>query len=94
MGEFSELERRSWESCGRARSREDPLERAVCSCCRELIHEVTASMSEVSGSSRAAAVSRAITNMLSNEGLNIIALPKTIDNDIYGTDFTFGFHSV
>jgi len=32
-------------------------------------------------------------NMLSNEGLNIIALPKTIDNDIYGTDFTFGFHS-
>ncbi len=32
-------------------------------------------------------------NLLSNEGLNIIALPKTIDNDIYGTDFTFGFHS-
>ncbi len=32
-------------------------------------------------------------NMLSNEGLNVIALPKTIDNDIYGTDFTFGFHS-
>lgn len=32
-------------------------------------------------------------NLLSNEGLNIIGLPKTIDNDIYGTDFTFGFHS-
>jgi 6-phosphofructokinase 1 len=30
---------------------------------------------------------------LSSEGLNIIALPKTIDNDIFGTDFTFGFHS-
>jgi len=30
---------------------------------------------------------------LANEGLNVIALPKTIDNDIWGTDFTFGFHS-
>jgi 6-phosphofructokinase 1 len=30
---------------------------------------------------------------LHSEGLNIIALPKTIDNDIWGTDFTFGFHS-
>jgi 6-phosphofructokinase 1 len=27
------------------------------------------------------------------EGLNIIGLPKTIDNDIVGTDRTFGFHS-
>lgn len=27
------------------------------------------------------------------EGLNIIHLPKTIDNDIYGTDVTFGFQS-
>ena len=32
-------------------------------------------------------------NLLSQEGLNIIGLPKTIDNDIYGTDVTFGFHS-
>ncbi len=32
-------------------------------------------------------------NLLSKEGLNIIGLPKTIDNDIYGTDFTFGFHT-
>lgn len=32
-------------------------------------------------------------NLLSQEGLNIIALPKTIDNDIYGTDVTFGFHT-
>ena len=32
-------------------------------------------------------------NLLSEEGLNIIGLPKTIDNDIWGTDVTFGFHS-
>jgi 6-phosphofructokinase 1 len=30
---------------------------------------------------------------LACEGLNIIGLPKTIDNDIVGTDRTFGFHS-
>lgn len=29
--------------------------------------------------------------LLSDEGLNIIGLPKTIDNDIWGTDVTFGF---
>jgi len=29
----------------------------------------------------------------SQEGLNVIGLPKTIDNDIVGTDQTFGFHS-
>ena len=27
------------------------------------------------------------------EGLNIVGLPKTIDNDIWGTDMTFGFQS-
>jgi 6-phosphofructokinase 1 len=32
-------------------------------------------------------------NLLKKEGLNIIGLPKTIDNDIWGTDVTFGFHS-
>jgi len=32
-------------------------------------------------------------NLLSEEGLNIIHLPKTIDNDIWGTDMTFGFYS-
>ncbi len=32
-------------------------------------------------------------NLLSQEGLNIIGLPQTIDNDIYGTDVTFGFHT-
>lgn len=32
-------------------------------------------------------------NLLREEGLNIIHLPKTIDNDIFGTDETFGFQS-
>lgn len=32
-------------------------------------------------------------NLLSEEGLNIITLPKTIDNDIWGTDMSFGFNS-
>jgi 6-phosphofructokinase 1 len=31
--------------------------------------------------------------MLSEEGLNIVGIPKTIDNDIWGTDMTFGFDS-
>lgn len=32
-------------------------------------------------------------NLLSGEGLNIVTLPKTIDNDVWGTDMTFGFSS-
>lgn len=32
-------------------------------------------------------------NLLREEGLNVIGLPKTIDNDIFGTDVTFGFKS-
>ena len=32
-------------------------------------------------------------NLLRKEGLNIVTLPKTIDNDIFGTDVTFGFHT-
>lgn len=32
-------------------------------------------------------------NLLREEGLHVIALPKTIDNDIWGTDESFGFHS-
>lgn len=32
-------------------------------------------------------------NLLSQEGLNVVALPKTIDNDLWGTDMTFGFQS-
>lgn len=30
---------------------------------------------------------------LSREGLNVIGIPKTIDNDVWGTDMSFGFDS-
>ena len=30
---------------------------------------------------------------LSQYGINVVTLPKTIDNDIYGTDYSFGFDS-
>lgn len=30
---------------------------------------------------------------LQKNGLNIVGVPKTIDNDLFGTDFTFGFDS-
>ena len=32
-------------------------------------------------------------NLLSEQGLNVVTLPKTIDNDLWGTDMTFGFQS-
>lgn len=32
-------------------------------------------------------------NLLAEEGLNVIGCPKTIDNDLWGTDMTFGFYS-
>lgn len=32
-------------------------------------------------------------HLLSQEGLNVIGLPKTIDNDVFGTDVSFGFDS-
>ncbi|SFS06428.1 6-phosphofructokinase [Anaeromicropila populeti] len=32
-------------------------------------------------------------NLLREEGLNVVTCPKTIDNDIWGTDMTFGFQS-
>ena len=32
-------------------------------------------------------------NLLSEAGLNVVSLPKTIDNDVWGTEMTFGFHS-
>ncbi len=32
-------------------------------------------------------------NKLAQEGLNVIGIPKTIDNDVWGTDATFGFDS-
>jgi len=31
--------------------------------------------------------------LLMDAGMNVITLPKTIDNDIWGTDITFGFQS-
>lgn len=31
--------------------------------------------------------------LLSREGLNVVGIPKTIDNDVWGTDITFGFDS-
>lgn len=32
-----------------------------------------------------------VAQLAYEEGVNCIGIPKTIDNDIYGTDFTFGF---
>ncbi len=32
-------------------------------------------------------------NLLREEGLDVVTLPKTIDNDLWGTDMTFGFQS-
>lgn len=31
--------------------------------------------------------------LLAEEGLNVVGIPKTIDNDVWGTDVTFGFDS-
>lgn len=30
---------------------------------------------------------------LAEKGMNVVGVPKTIDNDVYGTDVTFGFYS-
>ena len=35
--------------------------------------------------------SQTISNTLAKEGLNVVGVPKTIDNDLSGTDMTFGF---
>ncbi|MGO3147033.1 MAG: 6-phosphofructokinase [Leucobacter sp.] len=32
-----------------------------------------------------------VSRILSGEGINVVGLPKTIDNDLAGTDYTFGF---
>lgn len=37
--------------------------------------------------------SQKTANLLREEGLNIVSLPKTIDNDLWGTDMTFGFQT-
>ncbi len=38
-------------------------------------------------------VTHKTANLLREEGLNVVTLPKTIDNDLWGTDMTFGFQS-
>ncbi|MBL6446045.1 ATP-dependent 6-phosphofructokinase [Fulvivirga sp. 29W222] len=37
--------------------------------------------------------SQRISQRLYEQGLNIVGVPKTIDNDLSGTDFTFGFRT-
>lgn len=37
--------------------------------------------------------SNTTASLLYQEGLNVVSLPKTIDNDIVETDMTFGFHT-
>ncbi|MEG0687603.1 MAG: ATP-dependent 6-phosphofructokinase [Hungatella sp.] len=37
--------------------------------------------------------SQKTANLLREEGLHIVSLPKTIDKDLWGTDMTFGFQS-
>jgi len=32
-------------------------------------------------------------SLLAQEGLHVVGIPKTIDNDVWGTDITFGFDS-
>jgi 6-phosphofructokinase 1 len=34
-----------------------------------------------------------VAHKLSNDGVRIVGVPKTIDNDLSATDFTFGFHT-
>jgi ATP-dependent phosphofructokinase / diphosphate-dependent phosphofructokinase len=34
-----------------------------------------------------------VADKLFSEGVRIVGVPKTIDNDLSGTDFTFGFHT-
>lgn len=37
--------------------------------------------------------SQTISNTLYQRGCPVVGVPKTIDNDLSGTDFTFGFHT-
>jgi ATP-dependent phosphofructokinase / diphosphate-dependent phosphofructokinase len=34
-----------------------------------------------------------VARRLSEDGINVVGVPKTIDNDLAGTDFTFGFQT-
>ncbi len=37
--------------------------------------------------------SQKTANLLRENGLNVVSMPKTIDNDLWGTEITFGFES-
>ena len=34
-----------------------------------------------------------VARRLGDHGIDVVGVPKTIDNDLAGTDFTFGFHT-
>ena len=34
-----------------------------------------------------------VASKLADQGINVVGVPKTIDNDLSGTDFTFGFNT-
>jgi 6-phosphofructokinase 1 len=34
-----------------------------------------------------------VAHRLGDDGINVVGVPKTIDNDLSATDFTFGFHT-
>ncbi|HZX44776.1 MAG TPA: 6-phosphofructokinase [Candidatus Nanoarchaeia archaeon] len=34
-----------------------------------------------------------VANKLAKEGVKVVGVPKTIDNDLWGTDYTFGFNT-
>jgi ATP-dependent phosphofructokinase / diphosphate-dependent phosphofructokinase len=61
---------------------ENGLERVKANAARHGIEAIIA----IGGEGTLSAATR-----LSNEGLKIVGVPKTIDNDLNGTDFTFGF---
>jgi len=57
----------------------------VVSCCKKLKLDCLA---VIGGDG-----SMSIANKLAFKGLNVVGIPKTIDNDLTGTDVTFGFDS-
>lgn len=61
---------------------ENGLERVKANAARHGIDAIIA----IGGEGTLSAATR-----LSNEGLKVVGVPKTIDNDLNGTDFTFGF---
>lgn len=61
------------------------MQMAIKDTCKKLKLECLAVLGG-SGSQKTA-------NFLREEGLNVVSLPETIDNDLCGTDTTFGFQS-